>query len=399
MALRGADPETVRRALRTEEPLPGTGGFAGDLDGRLLRDVLGRQPVFFERESIGSSADDGSESAAGTSIGSTAGDAVDWDFDPRGLSEPVRLPAGGCLEGGAVRQVWSLPDPEPNADERAAVDAVRDAIEQSVREVDAGGLAVGFSGGVDSAAVAAGVPEAPCYVVGFEGAGDLERARRSAEAMDRDLRLVELAHADLERAVPEVVAAIGRTGAMDVAIGLTLFLAAERAAADGFVRFAVGQGVDELFGGYAKIAAPGDHSHADAETVRGARRESLLTLPDGLERDVLAMRAAGVEPVMPLVQDRVVRAALPLSGSLLATPERRKIAFRRATDGLLPASVRRAEKSAAQYGSYVARELDRLARRAGFKRRMDDHVGQYVASLVEDAGVDALRIRDPPHRE
>lgn len=379
MAIRGADPATVGRALQAGEPLPGTRGFAGDLDGRLLRDVLGRQPLFFEDELTG---------AADV-------DPIDWDFDPTSLSEPVRLPAGGCLEGGVVRQVWSLPDPEPTADERAAVDAVRTAVERSVREVDADGLAVGFSGGVDSAAVAAGVPEAPCYVVGFEGASDLEQARRSAETMGRELRIVELAHADLERAVPEVVAAIGRTDAMDVAIGLTLFLAAERAADDGFDRFAVGQGVDELFGGYAKIAAPQQHSHAEAGTVRGARRESLLKLPGGLERDVLAMRAAGIEPVMPLLHDRVVRAALPLPGTLLATADRRKIAFRRATDQLLPASTRRAEKSAAQYGSYVARELDRLARQAGFKRRMDDHVEKYVASLIESAGVDVSRVRDP----
>jgi asparagine synthase (glutamine-hydrolysing) len=41
------------------------------------------------------------------------------------------------------------------------------------------------------------------------------------------------------------------------------------------------------------------------------------------------------------------------------------------------------DKKAAQYGSLAARELDRLARQAGYKRRMDDHVTQYVESLVE----------------
>jgi len=30
----------------------------------------------------------------------------------------------------------------------------------------------------------------------------------------------------------------------------------------------------------------------------------------------------------------------------------------------------------------VARELDRLARQDGFKRRMDDHVTKYVESLL-----------------
>jgi asparagine synthase (glutamine-hydrolysing) len=49
---------------------------------------------------------------------------------------------------------------------------------------------------------------------------------------------------------------------------------------------------------------------------------------------------------------------------------------------VLPPSVAGADKKAVQYGSYVSRELDRLARQAGFKRRMDDHVGQYIESLL-----------------
>jgi asparagine synthase (glutamine-hydrolysing) len=52
---------------------------------------------------------------------------------------------------------------------------------------------------------------------------------------------------------------------------------------------------------------------------------------------------------------------------------------------VLPPEVADADKKAVQYGSLVARELDRLARQAGFKRRMDDHVGQYIRSLVDDA--------------
>jgi asparagine synthase (glutamine-hydrolysing) len=379
----------VRRALETGEALPGTAGFAGEVDGTLVRDVLGRQPLFYEERSRDAESVDAADGRA--CINATD----DWAFDPASLSAPIRLPAGYVHDDTELQRVWSLPDPAPATDQQEAVAAVCEAVDRSVRAVDADGLAVAFSGGVDSATVAAGVPEAPCYVVGFEGASDIERARSSADALGRDVRVVELTHDDIERTVPEVVAAIGRLEAMDVSIALTFFLVAERVVADGFDRLAVGQGVDELFGGYAKIAQPREHSHSDAETTRGARREALLNLPTQLERDVLAIRAAGAEPVAPLLHDRVIRAALPLPGALLATPDQRKIAFRRSTDELLPASIRRAEKNAAQYGSYVARELDRLARQAGFKRRMDDHVRKYVVSLVEDAGVDVPQIQRP----
>jgi asparagine synthase (glutamine-hydrolysing) len=278
--------------------------------------------------------------------------------------------------------VWDLPDPAPETDRERALATVREAVLRSVRGVSPAGLAVAFSGGVDSALVASGV-DAPCYVAGFPDAHDVAAAREAAAAMDRDLRVVELAHDDLRDAVPRLVAATGRTNPMDVSIALPLFLVAERASADGFRRLAVGQGADELFGGYAKVVSPHADDRVDADTVRGARRETIATLPHQLERDVLALRAAGVEPVAPLLHDRVVRAALPLPADLVATDDERKIALRRAARDVVPASVATAGKKAVQYGSLVSRELDRLARQAGYKRRMDDHVGQYVRSLVD----------------
>jgi asparagine synthase (glutamine-hydrolysing) len=202
--------------------------------------------------------------------------------------------------------------------------------------------------------------------------------------MDRDLRVVEITHDDLSRAVRAVAAATGRRNPMDVAIAVPLFLTAEAAAADGVDRLAVGQGADELFGGYSKVVDPAEDSRVDADTVRGARTETVRSLPDQLERDVLALRAAGVEPVTPLLDDGVIAAALALPGDLLVDGDERKVGLRRVAAGRVPASVGAADKKAVQYGTYVSRELDRLARQAGYKRRMDDHVGRYVEALCAE---------------
>ena len=371
--LRGADESTVRAAVETADPLPGTAGFAGELDGALVRDVLGRQPLFLERD-----------------------DPTTWAFDRRELADPVRVPAGtrrpvdgdgdgdDSERGGANERLWTLPTPAPETDRTAALAAVDDAVTAAVRGVDPDDLAVAFSGGVDSAVVAAGVPAAPCYVAGFEGSHDVAAARDAAAAMDREVRVVELTHDALREAVPELVSILGRTNPMDLQIVLPLYLVGKRVAADGFDRLAVGQGADELFGGYAKVAKAPDDPRVEAETVRGAATELIRTLPDQLERDVLALRAAGVEPVAPLLHDDVVAAALPLPGELLVADGRRKVALREVARGLVPADVAAADKKAVQYGTYASRELDRLARRAGYKRRMDDHVEKYVRSLVEE---------------
>ena len=383
--LRGASPDRVRDALRDGDPLPGGRGFAGllrDPPGRegpaLVRDVLGRQPLFVERD-----AADPATPRDPTAPGA-------WGFDRTDLDDPEPVPAGAVASCAGTEAVWSLPAGEA-VDPQAGQAAVGEALDAALGDIDPDGpetgggdgdLAVAFSGGVDSGVVAAAAPDAPCYVAGFEGCHDVSAAREAAAAMDLDLRVVEITHEDLVRAVREVAAATGRRNPMDVAIAVPLYLAAEAAAADGARRLAVGQGADELFGGYSKVADPVGDDRVAAETVRGARTETVRTLPEQLERDVLALRAAGVEPVAPLLDDRIVAAALALPGELLASDGERKVALRRAATGRVPESVRTADKKAVQYGTYVSRELDRLARRAGYKRRMDDHVGQYLDALL-----------------
>ncbi|OYR52375.1 asparagine synthase [Halorubrum sp. Ea1] len=381
--LRGTSPDRVRDALRDGDPLPGGRGFAGrllDAPGRdgpvLVRDVLGRQPLFVEREAI-------DPVTAGAPAGHGPTDPDAWSFSRTALDDPTPVPPGSVASAIGVERVWSLPDEAPAAPGPAQA-AVDDAVDAALGglEAEPGRLAVAFSGGVDSGLVAAGVPDAPCYVAGFEGCHDVAAAREAAAAMDRELRVVEITHEELLRAVRAVADATGRRNPMDLAIAVPLYLAAEAAAADGVDRLAVGQGADELFGGYSKVVDPATDDRVEADTVRGARTETVRTLPGQLERDVLALRAAGVEPVAPLLDDRVVAAALALPGQLLASDGERKVALRRAATGRVPESVRTADKKAVQYGTYVSRELDRLARRAGFKRRMDDHVGQYLDDLL-----------------
>ncbi|QLK25976.1 asparagine synthetase B [Natrinema zhouii] len=368
--LRGARPNLVRDALEHGDSLPGTAGFAGEIDGQLVRDVLGRVPLFVD-------------GAADTAHASPA-----WAFEPTALEDPVLFPPGAVAPVGDplpdAESHWALPNPTPESDHDAALEALTEAIETataSVRRTDRD-IAVAFSGGVDSALVAE-LLDAPLYVVGFPDSHDVEAARTAADAMGRELTVVDLEPADLERAVPAVARATGRTNAMDVQIALPLYLVGERVAADGFDALAVGQGADELFGGYEKVVRL-DH-RVEAETVRGAVREGIRSLSDQLPRDVLTVEATGLEPVAPFLHDAVVEAALRLPDELLADADERKRGFRRVAARYLPDEVASRDKKAVQYGSLVARELDRLARQAGYKRRMDDHVDKYVESLLADA--------------
>lgn len=342
-----------KRTVADQATLTTTRGFAGRLpDGRLVRDVLGRYPLFTEHS------------------------GKNWAFSPTELDCPVSFPAGYIAD----ERIWTLPDPPVYEHEEIAVDTVKEALRESLTGIESDDLAIAFSGGVDSAVVASEL-DGPCFVVGFERSHDIESAQESAHAMDLSLETINCTHAEIERAVPIVARATGRMNAMDVSIALCLYLVAERAFEQGYNRLAVGQGADELFGGYEKVLRA-DH-RVTADSTRGATREVIASLPNQLERDVLAIRAAGVEPVAPILDDRVVSAALRLDGPMLATEGERKRVFRRAARAFVPHEIAERKKKAAQYGSLIARELDRLARQAGYKRRMDDHVEQYIESLLD----------------
>jgi asparagine synthase (glutamine-hydrolysing) len=356
MTITGTTPETVRRALDSGESLPGTSGFAGELDGLLVRDVLGRIPLFF--------------------------DGDEWSHTPGDLTEPTTLPAGHVRETGEPVRRFAVPEFEPvgTAD---GVEAVRTAVRAAVDGVDPVDHAIAFSGGLDSAILAARL-DAPLYTVGFPGSHDIEAAKTAAALLDRELTVVTLGQDRLRRALPDVVAATGRTNAMDIQIALPLYILAQEVRADGYEQLLLGQGADELFGGYAKVARAPTDPRVAAETVRGARREMVDTLPAQLERDVLTLWEAGVEPVVPLLSDAVVRAALALPSEALVTARgERKWGLRLAARPFLPDRIVFREKKAVQYGSLVSRELDRLAREAGFKRRDDDHVTAFIDEITQ----------------
>jgi asparagine synthase (glutamine-hydrolysing) len=328
------------RAALAGDPLPGGAGYAGELDGALIRDPLGRVPLF---------RDDGRAA-----------------FDPAALDDPAPVPAGELRRDGAV-ETLSLPDPEPLG-ERAAVEGLREALRGAVAAVE-GDPAVALSGGVDST-LAALASDGPCYVVGRPDSADVRAAREAARLLDRDgdLRVVTAERADVERAATAVGDALGPLDPdpVDVSVAVALCLVAERAAADGADRLVVGQGADELFGGYEKVAEAAGDERLTADTVRGARDEVLASLPDQLARDGVVLRDAGVEPVVALLRDDVVAAALRLPASLLSGGRvGRKAGLRLAVRPFLPDRIAFRRKRAVQYGSGVGRLLDSLAREAG----------------------------------
>lgn len=177
-----------------------------------------------------------------------------------------KLPPGHrmIVENGAttIERYWTLdltPDPAL-ADERVALEAVRDAVDDAVRShlVSDVPLGVFLSGGVDSATLVACMRrfhtgELKTFSIGFEEKtfSELDRARVAAKKYETDHHELVVTP-DAAALVPELVASFDEPYADSSAIPV---LCVSRLARQHVTVALSGEGGDEIFAGYKTYSA------------------------------------------------------------------------------------------------------------------------------------------------
>ncbi len=230
----------------------------------------------------------------------------------------------------------------------------------AVEKCPKGEMAVAFSGGLDSSLVAhlarkTGVVR--LYTAGIEGSDDLKHAEAAAEEMHLPFRPIIISEREIIEAVPEVVRAIGTADPVPVSFELPLYFVAEHAEEEVIL---VGQGADELFGGYARYSKMAEK---DAERRIRADVESLIA--SGINRDRNVAAFFGKELFCPFLDKDVVEFSLKIPITEKITEREKKAVLRKAARlaGLnLPAER---PKKAAQYGSGVMKVMKKAAKREG----------------------------------
>ncbi|MDD1664511.1 MAG: asparagine synthase C-terminal domain-containing protein [Methanomicrobiales archaeon] len=251
-------------------------------------------------------------------------------------------------------------DPDPPALELE--EAIRIAVKLRADEG-----AVALSGGVDSALIAS-LAGLPCVTVGLAGSRDLEKGSAAAKALGLSWQGVTITPDDVEITLPRVISAIPKATPLDVTIATGLFFVARWAGEKGHHRILVGQGADELFGGYAR--------HRTATDLAPMLARDFASLRDQALRDQAVARLHGTCLSLPYLDLRVVRAARSLPADTLVSADTGKVPLREVAARILPRDIASAPKKAMQYGSGIAGAIRGLARKNGYKRSVQGYITQ-----------------------
>ncbi len=288
---------------------------------------------------------------------------------------PKPSPPGGLAEAkdGLIRfeSLRRIRPSRPPSTFEEAVERVADTLLECFEEcvVDLSSVAVGFSGGLDSSLTAMLLDRLGLDVVlvsvGVRGSRVFEAVERGAELLGLPYTLVSLREGEVLELLKPVADAVEVDGLMDLSIALPLHRAAVESSRMGFRVVALGQGLDEMFGGYSR--------HVRTYRSEGPERTSVELLNDlirsperNFARDFKACTSAGVELRLPAVDERLLSLSLSVPPDFkVSTDGGRKLVLRKAAEKLgLPVELATRPKKAIQYETGFYKVLIK-----GFKRR------------------------------
>lgn len=222
-----------------------------------------------------------------------------------------------------------------------------------------------LSGGVDSTLVAH-LAGRECVAVGLEGSHDLRQARHAATTLNLTCTLVEIPRPAIEEALPLVIETIPRKDPVNIGIALTQYFITKWAGEHGYHRIITGQAADEIFGGYSR--------YLETKTLEEDLKRDFAGLEQQAERDQSIAALHNTYLSMPYLDMRVVCAARKIPASEKVQGKLRKVPLRTVAERFIGPELAWYDKKAMQYGSGIAKELSRLARKNGYKTSVQDYI-------------------------
>jgi asparagine synthase (glutamine-hydrolysing) len=307
-----------------------------------------------------------------------------------GIPTVFRLPAGSMIHINKNFIDVSKIFPEERfgveisiKDPRTAIDRYQEALCAAVERMLNGldKAAILLSGGVDScllAKILKGKSEKldvdlVGYTIGLEGSSDLKFAEDFAGQIGLPVKSKTVTIDDLNEALPKVIGAVEERDYVQIETSLIPYLAIEQVAKDSIRVVFLGQGPDEMWGGYpwyprllkewgyAKL-----HEIMWEDLIRGD--------VETLARENKVARMFDIEVRYPYLDIDVIKTAMSVAPQLKIISDKdalgKRIHRSLAKKLGLPADAVERKKTAAQHGSGIHQVLLQLANRHGFNDKL-----------------------------
>lgn len=266
-------------------------GFAGGVigGGFVFRDVVGLVPVFV-----------GGGRFTATNVRAEA--------LARGL-EP--LPPATVLDTTADKTIRYHEWGKKEAGPQRVLEALRHAVEKFCPHR----VSVFFSGGLDSLILAKLIQDrggSPLLLtVGTVESHDFAAAESAASFLGLEVEKVVVEEKNVAEALEMLENVLGPLGDMDAAIAVAMYLLSKKSVEAGCGTAVLGQGADELFGGYMKYERIfSEKGYQVLEQVM--MRDFEMLAAEGLVRDFTAVRLGGAYPLPLYLTRNVVSVALSM---------------------------------------------------------------------------------------
>lgn len=313
-----------------------------------------------------------------------------------GIGEATTFPPGGCLRASsrAVTVESSIPELETagtSAHKKADAEELRLLLTESIltRTAGLGTVAAGFSGGLDSAVIAKIAKDLGIDVhlvtVGIGRTPEMSRAESAARILGLPIIMREFSRIDLAECIDRMLWLIEEPNLMKVSIAIAICWTTQVASQNKMPVILLGQGSDELFGGYKRFATiMGERgvdaaSQAISESVREAHEVNY-------QRDEQAISALRAELRLPFATRRIVQFAsrVPLVMKVQSPSDNvRKWILRDLAIKLgIAEEIAMRPKRAIQHASGVEKAIRDIARKHGLTP--SDYLEQRYQTIKDD---------------
>jgi len=253
------------------------------------------------------------------------------------------------------------------------LDILTDFIKQNLHSEEVGVL---YSGGIDSSIVLKilirefGLDKVKVVTVGMKTSYDVQNALNGAKKLGIDLNICFLDSSIINSAINavlemNVVSELGK-----LVIALPLYLGMEYLLNNNIEQIFLGQGADELFGGYKKYEDLYKESNVEKiKNLMNSDLNFLMTNQQMMEKQIA--KNLGLTLVYPFLSPKVIEFAqsIPVNRHIIGNreqPVRKALLRELASDINLSPSVFNQPKKALQYGSGTIKILRKIAKETGY---------------------------------